>query len=151
MVKCPKEFQFICNDEITYHINGAEVKTCNLTLKAPSMMSSVAPLISQDIMIAIRSNVDSMKVSEESQKQIQNQQQEDEKITIKSRDILTLLYSAKVIDMNKFREKFIKLLLERNICLLDNQIPITKAHFEYISYDESNRLMGEYLSNFLIP
>ena len=154
MVKYPKEFQFICEDEITYHLNGSEVKTNNLTLRAPSMMSSVAPLISQDIMVAIKSNLETMKLDDKKQEQLQQQAQQvvdDEPIKLKSRDILTLLYSAKVVDMDKFRDKFIRLLFEKNICSLDGQVPITRMHFEYISYKEFNRLLGEYVTNFLIP
>ena len=160
MVKYLKEFQFVCDDELSYFISGAEVKTHNLTLKAPSMISQVAPLISQDIMVAIKSSFEMPKIDDEAKlKQIQAQAQQqsqqniddDEPIKIKSKDILTLLYSTKAIDMDKFRNKFMLLLLEKNICMLDNQIPITRNHFEHISYREFNRLLGEYITNFLIP
>jgi hypothetical protein len=149
MVKYPKEFQFICEDEISYFLSGAEVKTTNLTLRAPSGMSQNAPLLSQDIMVAIKMSVDGMRPQEKAESQ---QSITDDKVSeIKAKDILALIYSSKVIDMIKFRDLFIRLLLEKNICLLDGQVPITRAHFEFISYKEFNRLVGEYISNFLIP
>ena len=149
MVKYPKEFQFICEDEISYFLSGAEVKTTNLTLRAPSGMSQNAPLLSQDIMVAIKMSVDGMRPQEKAESQ---QSITDDKVSeIKAKDILALIYSSKVIDMIKFRDLFIRLLLEKNICLLDGQVPITRSHFEFISYKEFNRLVGEYISNFLIP
>jgi hypothetical protein len=157
MLKPNKEFIFTCEDEISYHTQGITVQTNSLTLKAPSMISHYAPVISQDVMRALKEGAlefsnkkqddkDNSKKPEE-QKQLENQADEP----WKAQDIINILFMSKSIDMDKFRDKFIKLLTEKNICLLDGQISITQSHFEFIGYKEFNRLMGEYIANFLKP
>ena len=149
MVKFPKEFEFICEDEIEFHNNGALAITHSLTLKAPNAQSQMTPLIKQDIMTVIMDSArNSNKVLDDEGQSKDKGKEGKEVVKIDGKLLIVLLYSSKLIKMDEFKNKFFKLLKEKNICLLDNAVSLTDQHIAYISDREFDRLMGEYFSNF---
>jgi hypothetical protein len=154
MVKFPKLFEFICEDEIEYHSKGGALTTTHsLTLKAPNAMSAMTPLIKQDIMIAVMANARNSQAvrddgSDDKEKSVKPKSDDELSIKMDGKLFLMLLYGSTSIKMSEFKSKFFKLLKEKNICLLDNEVSITDQHISYISDKEFDRLMSEYFTNF---
>jgi hypothetical protein len=149
MVKFPKSFEFVCEDEIAYHSkDGALATTHSLTLKAPNAMSQMTPLIKQDIMNTIMDNARSHTAQPSEQAKDAKPKEDEQSNKMDGKLLIALLYSSKTIKMNEFKGKFFKLLKEQNICLLDNEVAITDQHIDCMSDKEFDRLMGEYIANF---
>lgn len=69
--------------------------------------------------------------------------------------LVTALMMAKGQDDEfyaRFCDKFKNLLLSANICKInDSDQKLQVGHFNFISQSDFDKLMGEYLSNFLLP
>jgi len=150
-----KKFIFIPQDEIKYHVHGQgvhgeTVTASELHLYAPSERSrDIAPLIKQMFTQALMSGRDMA-----SQQNLDEQKRDanpNEEVKMDGEVVITLLYMSKVVDIIKMCDLFRKLILSPNICFLDDKQPITSLLLENLSMEEFDRLMGEYLANFMLP
>ncbi len=64
--------------------------------------------------------------------------------------VIQMLYMAEA-DMVKFHEIFEKLLCIKGVCKMDNEADLTKEFYKKIGIDDLDKLLGDYLANFMVP
>ena len=137
-----KEFTFLLEDEIQYSKDGEFVKTKKLLLIAPSNKQRRDVIrLQQSFMQAIKSSMNSFSDSK-AKKTTGNE-------TLKGDEIIAMLLMSE-IDICAMLDSFRDLLLSGS-CLLDGKVDFKEIHFDEISINDSQKLMGEFIANFLLP
>lgn len=140
-----KEFDFILQEGIQYSENGAFPIAKKLTLKAPSnKQRKIVSKLQQGLIQALMSTT---KYSN------QNKEIKKDKTSLDggfTADVVLMLLQASDIDISSYMENF-KELLTSNICLVDGKLPLNSQQYDELSIEEGDRLLGEYIINFLLP
>lgn len=140
-----KEFEFILTEELDYSDSGDAKKTKRLILRAPANIHrNEAYKLRQGLLIGMTEAQARLKSSTEITNQNQNQTDE-----IDGQGILTGLFMSN-IDMIEYVELFERLLLN-GCCLVDGKINLTSGILKKIPIDDEERLLGEYIANFIFP
>lgn len=139
--KIPEQIEFNLNKPVKYHKNGNEELSYQLTLYAPAGRHRQELVkLKQGFLKSISSLQGSYNQS--------NANQSQENQGIGSDEIIMILMMSDV-DMNKYFDNF-KALLCKNICYVDPNQKLTEYIYDNIDLDDLERLLGEYLSNFLL-
>jgi hypothetical protein len=150
-----KEFEYTLSSPIKYQFNGEHLETNILYLKAPAdVHRKIAPKIAQNVMrafMAQNENFETKKKDGKKGKKDEEEIQEKKEGEITKEVIIMLLYSSRVIDIVEFKEEFRELLLSAGICSLNNNVYLSTGHLQQIDQREIDDLMGDYISNFLLP
>lgn len=134
-----KTFDFTLQTPIEYHDKGEKKESTLLTLSAPNVKARKnAARLKQGIMraingIEVKGEIDQKKSKED----------------IKPNEVLALIQMSNV-EYDEYIDTFIKL-LGCGICKIEDSIVMTNTIAESIEdFEDIERLMGEYLVNFLI-
>jgi hypothetical protein len=149
-----KEFEYTLSSPIKYQFNGEHLETNILYLKAPAdVHRKIAPKIAQDLMRAFMAQNESFEAKKKEGKKGKKDEEEElkEEVGITKEAIIMILYSSRVLDIVEFKEKFRELLLSNGICSLNNSVYLSTGHLQQIDQREIDDLMGDYISNFLLP
>jgi len=140
-----KEFEFILQEDLQYADGtGGFAKAKKMLLRAPSTKQKKYSIkLRQGFMQAVKSNVDTFSKSKNTAKTSSSHEE------MKGEEILGLMLMSDV-DMVGFCDTFKDLLID-GCCLVDGKIVLTLSLYEGLSDEETSRLMGEYIANFLIP
>lgn len=148
-----KEFEFILQDELIYSHDGkAGLVAKKLLLRAPSCkLLGIANKLSSYVMGAFMQTYEKGFSNAQSQKSKKSSSvNTDEPIT---GDMCWMLLSSsfKSNEGVDFMDTFKELMVDHSVCLIDGKEPITSDLFDQIDAREMFRLVGEYVSNFLLP
>jgi len=142
-----KQFEFILSDEISYAYKGDMKKTTLLVLKSPaSEQGFSARRLQQFIMRAFKENQAAQKI-ENTQSQQSAQEVSDQEIP--GEILLGLLFMSDNIKIEDVEKEF-KSLMTSGCCFLGGETPLTSEKYDKISIEDTTKLMGEYLANFLL-
>jgi hypothetical protein len=156
-----KEFDFILQDQLIYSSeNKAGITAKRLLLRAPNTrLLSLASKLSSIVMAAfIKINNEKKPEAEEEKKARLEKEKKEAKEGKKESDaqdgqsffmLISGACSQEQIDI--FVDKFQELILSDGICLIDGKEPLTSSLFEMLDSREASRLIGDYVTNFLLP
>jgi len=140
-----RQFDFILNVPIKYALDGNETQAQLLALKAPSNKSrKYAAKLKQGFYKSIVALKDTFTESDTSS----NKKEENDKFD--GEQVVQMLMMAGVVDFEDYLDNFKKLITNHGICRIDDKMPLNDHLFDEISYDDSERLLGDYLSTFLV-
>lgn len=77
-----------------------------------------------------------------------NSDQTEQNVEVGGAEILALMLSSDV-DMVEYHEVFEKLICSA-VCMVEDKTPLTATLYEKIHPDDLDRLMGDYLGNFIL-
>jgi hypothetical protein len=136
-----ESFEFYLNSPVSYHKAGEEEKSYQLTLYAPKGKHRQELIrLKQGFLKAITS-LQNMSTG-------QARAEAEEQQGIGSQEIVMALMMSDV-DMNKYFEDF-KALLCKDVCYVDSNQKMTEYIYNNMDLEDLERLLGEYLSNFLL-
>lgn len=142
-------FEFILDEPINYQKGGQNLTAEYLVFKEPSYSEIAASLkIQQDITKAFRWH------QEKTFKATTTQdvpKLDDAESNLSSDMMLFLLLSAENVDVVGLSKNFETLILSNDICLVEGEVKLTKAHLSQLSAKTITKIMGEYVTNFLMP
>jgi len=149
-----ENYLFQLDTPIEYSKDGEFVQTATIELLPPSADSIVESMkLSQFVMQAFteaRKNTSEDDLSEEDMAAIKEKADNKDTLNIlEASQVQTILFSSK-IDLSKVFALFKKLMMK--VGKLDKDFkPIKEAHFRKFTYDDTVRMMCEYIANFIIP
>ena len=145
------ELEFKLETPVAYQCDGGNHQGSLLILKAPSnKVRAHRARLKQAFMQAIaegedRGAKDSPEVKDpEAQKDVII---EDDEM---GGYVLMMLYAAKNINIVEIIEEFKSLLVHGKCCRVEGSVDMTSSIFDSMDADDSDRLMGEYLANFIL-
>lgn len=143
MTEYKSEFTFELNLPLTYQEGGDANATANqIILKAPSnRQRRECAELKQGFMRAIKGMANDRGEVEE----VNN----DKKNNINAIEILSILMMSKDVDFIDYQESFRKLLLN-DVAWITEKQKLTSHMYDALSHDDTDRMLGEYLSNFLL-
>jgi hypothetical protein len=135
-----KTFDFTLSDSIKYQTGGETTEGSMLELTAPSVNNRkrVAKL-KQGFMRVVNDLQNDKTVKSEDKKG---------EAEIKPEEILVLLQMGS-IEYDEYMDIFVNL-LTAGVCKIDGKEPLNTLRADSISFDDMERLMGEYLVNFIL-
>lgn len=134
-----KTFDFNLSGPINYHAEGTSEEGHSLTLAAPSVKArKKSAKLKQGVMRAVSSL----------QGNADTQSDKKGKEDIKGEEILALIQMSD-IDYGEYIDTFIDLLC-KGVCKIEDKVEITSNIAEDISFEDMEKLMGEYLVNFIL-
>lgn len=133
-----KTFDFTLSEPVDYQTGGENTKASMLELTAPSVNNRkrVAKL-KQGFMRVINDLPETAKKEEK---------KDNEKV--KPEEILTLIQMGS-IEYDEYIDIFVNLLTS-GVCKIEGEVAMTQLIAEKISFEDMERLMGEYLVNFIL-
>lgn len=132
-----KTFEFTLSEPLKYHGGGENTESCKLELTAPSVKNrKKAAKLKQGFMRCINDLASDSTANE------------DKDHKIKPEEILVLLQMGSV-EYDEYIEIFMGLITE-GVCKIEGKVALTKDLAEEISFEAMERLMGEYLVNFIL-
>lgn len=141
-----KTFDFTLSEPIDYQAKGENTKSSLLELSAPSGKErKKAARLKQGFMRCINEIPDSDK---QQAKELADKKDGTEKKETKPEEILALLQMGS-IDYPDYLDIFVGLLTS-GICKVEGDTPITSLIVDKISYEDLEKLMGEYFVNFIL-
>lgn len=153
MQKLIKEFEFILTDSIKYDYDGQKVTGFSLTLKAPgNIHSRFCNKLSKAFLNSSRA-LAAQELAKNGNKPIESSSSEDSKIT--GQMIVTVMRLTEDMDeLHEAFKKFMCFVTPQNlgfVCLIDGKCIMTEHYYEQMSMSDTDKLLGEYIQNFLIP
>lgn len=141
MTELQNEFTFELSTPISYARDGGFSESSTLTLKAPSnKQAREGARLKQSFWRAL---------SDRQTKNTEPSESKDESNDeIDGETIMAIIMSSNE-DINKFQDDFKSLLLN-GVCFIDSSIKLTVPLYDSMSDADTERLMGEYLANFLL-
>ena len=135
-----KTFDFILSDPIKYQAKGENTEASLLELSAPAVNNrkKVAKL-KQGFMRVINGLQNPDAKAAEGKKG-------NEKI--KPEEIMALIQMG-IIEYDEYIDIFVSLLIS-GVCKVDGEVDITQHMVNKISFEDMEKLMGEYLINFIV-
>ncbi len=139
------EFEYKFIDEFKYQSGGEQIFATHLILKAPGnkhrfQFASLQKVFMDAVGIIKEQNPDSNSA--------ENQEGSSE---FDGEQIIGMLMLSR-LDLGKMYESFNELLRSQGICMIDGTVQMTKYLLEEkLSALDTQTLMGEYFSNFLVP
>lgn len=153
------EFTFTLTSPVTYKPDnsGEQSETSTLTLKAPTnKQRTQRNKLKQYVLQSMFERQEKIQDSE-SLKNLQDEvdtdklkkaeDMTDEEIERQGEILVMSLYGSKMVDSNVLIEEFLVLL--QQVCFLEKDKNITKPVFEKMTPDDTDRLLGAYLVNFI--
>ncbi len=141
MIELKNEFDFKLNQPLKYTAEGQNAETMSLILIAPSQKDGrLASKLKQGFMRAVKS------LQKDNVQQSQTAETSTSKIS--ASEIVMMLYMSDV-DVDEYKEIFNELILNGN-CQLDSKQKLTRPLYEKLPTEETDRMLGEYLENFMM-
>ncbi len=135
-----KTFEFSLSESISYHNKGESQEGHSLTLTAPTVKArKKAAKLKQGVMRAVSSLQGDANIKPEDKKS---------KEDIKPEEILALIQMSS-IEYDEYMDIFIDLLC-KGICKIEDEIEMTAQLADKMSFEDTEKLMGEYLINFIL-
>ena len=138
------EFDFVLTEPVDYHAGGESRQGKLLVLRAPSnkvrqqrtklkqwFMQSLAELQTGN------TTTDGAKDGGISEQEF-------------AEYVVHLLYSSKTVSMVNILDEFKALVCSPGICKVENEVDMTSAIFDKLDSDDTDRMVGEYLANFIL-
>lgn len=149
MKKPLKEFEFVLENGVQYSYQGDNLTTFKLTLKAPG---SVHSKFCNKLTKSFFSSAQKMK--NDFQGQATSPADEQSTAELDGNSIVMAMLVGD--DMDSIHECFREFMCFRagqngSVCLLDGKEQMKEAVFDRLTLSDMNRLLGEYVKNFLIP
>jgi len=146
-----KEFEFILNEELDYSDSGDAKKTKRLILRAPANIHRNETFRLRQGLLKGMTEAQARLKSSTTEEITNNNQNQTNEIDdeIDGQGILTGLFMSD-IDMVEYMALFERLLLN-GCCIVDGKINLTDGILKKISIDDEERLLGEYIANFIFP
>jgi hypothetical protein len=157
MKKVLKEFEFVLSEAINYHHEGAKVSGFSLILKAPGNIHSrfcnklSKAFLNSSRILAAQEEEKRAKLTAKKDKV--PAPEEDTKIT--GEMIVTVMRLTE--DMDDVHQAFKEFMCfatpqhTGSVCLVDGKCIMTTHVYEQMLMFDTDRLLGEYIQNFLIP
>jgi hypothetical protein len=134
-----KEMEFTLSDPIKYQTGGEHVEGVKLELTAPAVKNRKrAAKLKQGFMRCINDLPSEAKKSPE--------KKQDAKLN--PDEVLVILQMGS-IEYDEYIDIFVNL-LSRGVCKIDGKEDLTELLAEKISFEDLERLMGEYIVNFIL-
>lgn len=152
-IKEPKIIEFQLTSPVTYHKGGQKEETNILFLKAPSNKQKIASrnlkqIFGRVIKGSEQQSTDN-KISSSVGASNEFNNEEDIKEIFNGGAIFFLLLSSKEVNINDcFKE--LKQLMTTGCAEIDDGINLSLMGYDQINEEDEERLLGEYLSNFLL-
>jgi hypothetical protein len=153
MKKLLKEFEFVLTESVNYASEGQKISGFSLTLKAPgNIHSRFCNKLSKAFLNSSRT-LAAQEQAKKSDAPIVAPSDEDSKIT--GEMIVTVMRLTE--DMDDVHESFKKFMCfatpqkTGSVCLIDGKCIMTEHVYEQMLMSDTDRLLGEYIHNFLIP
>jgi hypothetical protein len=138
------EFDFSLSDKIIYHSGSSAECTCDtLSLRAPSNKDRKRIFKVQQMFLQATKSMISM-----SKDQGNIPDPSDANADLDAGMIVSVIMMSGV-DFGDFTDAVCNLLYKN--CYLDDDTKLNEALFDKISLDDAQRLVGEYVANFLLP
>lgn len=145
-----KTITYTLSDSIEYQCEGQNTEGMSLELTAPSVRHrKKAAKLKQGLMRSLgdtqqASNESDVKASVDAIKEGGNTSYE-----AKAHELLVVLQMSSSVKYEDYLEIFVDLLTE-GICKMDGKEPMTKDIINKISFEDIEKILGEYLENFIV-
>ena len=141
-----KTFDFTLSEPIKYQKDGANTEASMLELTSPAVNNrKKVARMKQGFMRVIGELPESAKLEA---KESADKKEDDEKEKTNPREILSLLQMGS-IDYADYVDIFVSLLTS-GICKVEGETPITAHMLDKVSFEDIEKLMGEYFVNFIL-
>ena len=138
------EFDFSLSESIVYHSGNSAECTCDtLVLKAPSNKDRKRIFKVQQMFLQATKSM--MRMSED---HVNTPDPSDANADLDASMIVSVIMMSSV-DFGDFADAVCNLLYKN--CYLDDDTKLNETLFDKISLDDAQRLVGEYVANFLLP
>lgn len=145
MSNIKSEFTFTLTTPINYSEGGKFVDAFELTLKAPSNKNrNECAKLKQGFFRALK-DLESMGKNKPDAKEEKAEPESD----IDGDAILSIIMMADSVDYEKYQEAF-RLLVTNGVCEISTTQKLNTDLYNNLSNADSERLMGDYLANFLL-
>ena len=138
-------FNFKLSEKIKYSNKGSMVETDKLTLLCPSNKNRLDVLKLQHIVMTCFKDMQSTFKDMNAEQKASDTSNSD----IGGDEIIGLMLMSDNLNIEELEETF-KSLMFSGICKLDGEVNLTESLYENFSCNDTNSLMGEYISNFLL-
>jgi len=148
-----KEFEFVLQDELIYSHDGkAGLVAKKLLLRAPSckllgLANKLSSAVTGAFMRAYEKTQSASKNSKASKASVNS----DEALTGDACYMIVSSSFENEDQAERFANAFKELVTSSYICLIDGKEPMTSDLWDQLDARELFRLMGDYISNFLLP
>ncbi len=141
MSEFKSEFTFQLETPIAIHEKGQITQATELLLKAPSnKQRHESAKLKQGFFRALKSMADA-------KGNVDTKSEVESETTISGAEVMSVIMMSNV-DLSEYQENFRTLLLN-DACFV-NGVKLTNPMFDSLSDSDTERLMGEYVSNFLL-
>lgn len=152
MRRLPSDFEFTLESEIKYHKGPEEITSFSLLMKAPGVVHAkwCNKLIKGFFSGA-------QKMSDNNKDKVVAPSAPSPAATESESDIdanaIIMAITVGCDDMDGVFDAFKQLVCfsTSSVCLIDNTQPMMESIYSKLSYNDTKRLIGEYIKNFLIP
>lgn len=135
------EFTFTLTSPVKYHAAGQITEGMELLLKAPSNKNRIeSAKLKQGFFRALKGMADG-------RGNVDTDTAENKDSTISGSEVVSVIMMSDV-DLSEYQENFRQLLLN-GVCFVGNE-KLTAPMFDSLSDADTERLMGEYVANFLL-
>lgn len=144
-----REFEFTLSSPVSYQAEGQAQEGRLLTLTAPSnKVRAQRAKLKEAFMMAIAE-------AGEQEKEQKAVPQGDQKDTVIEEDefseyVLMMLYSSPKVNIVDMLEEFKGLMIHGQCCTIEGSVKMTAPIFDSMDADDCDRLLGEYMANFIL-
>lgn len=157
------EFEFNLLTPFDYHCNGVLAKAEVLSIKAPVFkQASHVSKIKQYFFVAFKHQWDALTPEQQAKAEADEKKAEleakengtpivdNQTMEVHARQVLGALTACPVLDIAELFKTFAKLLADGTAFIADdNKTPLTSGLVDRLSYEDVERLLGEYIVHFL--
>lgn len=140
------EFEFKLTTPINHHKGGDSIACDTIILRAPSFNHRRNTIKLKQLFMRAVNTIQKNVASQDASKQKQ------QKTELDGTAVAGLLLMSD-IDLMECIEQFKEIILKDNrpCAFIENEKLMTKMHFDQLSDDDLELMLGEYIANFLIP
>lgn len=143
------EFIFTLSTPLSYHEKGQLATTSELLLKAPSSKQrNESAKLKQGFFRALKDMESVTNGKTDVEKEAVKERMAAQEEEIGADEILSIIMMSNV-DLGSYQESFRTLLLN-DACMVGGSTKLTAPMFDNLSDADTERLLGEYLANFLL-
>jgi len=139
-----REIEFFLDNEIKYASNGESEEAKVLILKAPTNKQRYQRAYLKSLFS------EAIKNSAEGEDKPQAQKKEEDIQDELDWNAIMMTFYMGGTDMKKLISEFELLITSPGVCLIEGKHAFLKKHFEELDAEDSERLMGTYLQNFIL-
>lgn len=131
--------EFQLTQPISYSSKGEHKEGLLLFLRAPTIQENSLRLkLKQYFFRAVMTGADG------------NAEAQDDEFTDPTPEEVVMLMNASQVDMTEVMKDFQQLIISGNVCMVEDEVKLTKSLSDKIDLEDLDLMLGAYLSNFIV-